>query len=529
MKHDIVIIGGGHNGLVAACYLAKAGLKVQVLERRESVGGGAITGEFHPGFNVSTLEHSTGPFSPQIAADLNLASLGLELITPDVRVLSFTPDGKTLCVHKDTAQTASEIEKFSSKDAKSYPEFVTSFSRIGSVLTPLLSMTPPSIDEPNANDLWQLGKVGLSFRGLGKRDEYRLLRWGPMAVADLVAEWFDTELLRAMVATRGISGAFAGPWSAGTSLGLLWQSALDGSPFSPTTFVKGGLGALTNALAKAANAAGANIRTGVEVERIETTTDEEIRVVLKSGEEIQSRLIVSNADPKSTLLNLVDPVDLDPNFLLKVRNYRSPGIVGKVNLALDGLPVFRGLNDAESAKLSGRIHIGPEIDYLERAFDASKYGDFSPEPFLDITIPSLIDSTLAPSGKHVMSIQAQFAPFKLKQGDWNSRREEFADKVVEVVSHYAPQIRELILGRQVITPLDLEQTFGLNGGHIHHGEHTLDQFFTFRPLIGWAQYRTPVKRLYLCGAGTHPGGGVTGLPGANAAREVLKDLKTKRI
>ena len=508
----------------------KGGTQVQVLERRESVGGGAISEEFHPGFSVSTLEHSTGPFSPQIAADLNLASFGLELITPDVRVLSFTPEGKTLCVHKDTAQTASEIEKFSAKDAKSYPEFVTSFSRIGSVLTPLLSMTPPSIDEPNANDSWNLGKVGLSFRGLGKKDEYRLLRWGPMAVADLVAEWFDTELLRAMVAARGISGGVSLVHGRREPvLGLLWQSALDGTPFSPTTFVKGGLGSLTQASAKAASSAGANIRTGVDVGRIETTADENIRVILKSGEEIQTRLVVSNAIAKTTLLDLVDLSRSYSNFLSKVRNYRSPGIVGKVNLALDGLPSFRGLNNSESSKLSGRVHIGPEIDYLERAFDASKYKDFSPLPFLDITIPSLADSTLAPSGKHVMSIQAQFAPYKLKEGDWNSRREEFADRVVDVVSEYAPQFRDLILARQVITPLDLEQTYGLHRGHIHHGEQTLDQFFTFRPLISWAQYRTPVKRLYLCGAGTHPGGGVTGLPGANAAREVLKDLKAKRI
>src|SRR6201988_511813 len=295
MKHDIVIIGGGHNGLVAACYLAKAGLKVQVLERRESVGGGAITGEFHPGFNVSTLEHSTGPFSPQIAADLNLASLGLELITPDVRVLSFTPDGKTLCVHKDTAQTASEIEKFSSKDAKSYPEFVTSFSRIGSVLTPLLSMTPPSIDEPNANDLWQLGKVGLSFRGLGKKDEYRLLRWGPMAVADLVAEWFENELLRAMIAGRGISGAFAGPWSAGTSLGLLWQAALGGSPIAPAEYVKGGIGNLTQCLSKAAESLGAEVRTLSDVSRIDFGTEARVRVILKNDESLEARAAVSNA------------------------------------------------------------------------------------------------------------------------------------------------------------------------------------------------------------------------------------------
>ncbi len=498
MKYDVVIIGGGHNGLVAACYLAKGGLKTLVLERREVVGGGA------------ELDHATGPFSPQIITDLNLR---VELTTPRVRVLALSDDGRSLCIYNDdVGATVKEIEKFSAKDAKSYPEFVESFARIGRVLAPLLSMTPPSIDQPSKADVWQLGKVGLSFRKLGKKDEYRLLRWGPMAVADLVAEWFETELLRATVAARGIHGAFAGPWSAGTSLGLLWQAAMDGSAIGPSTFVKGGMGALSQALGDAAKSAGAEIRTAVEVARIEDG-----KVVLRGGEEIEARAVVSNADPRTTFLKLVDPVELDPNFLLKMRNYRAPGTVAKINLTLSGLPSFKGVED--EAKLSGRIHIGPEIDYLERAFDASKYGEFSREPYLDIAIPS----------PNMMSIHVQFAPYKLKEGDWNTRREELADVVVDRISHYAPNLKNLIAARQVITPLDLEQTYGLSGGHIHHGEQTIDQFFTFRPLIGWAQYRTPLKRLYLCGAGTHPGGGLTGLPGANAAREIARDFKAGEL
>jgi len=494
-KYDVIIVGGGHNGLVTACYLAKGGLKTLVLERREVVGGGA------------ELDHATGPFSTQIIADLNLR---FELITPKVRVLALSDDGRSLCIYNnDTAATVKEIEKFSANDAKSYPEFVESFSRIGRVLAPLVSMTPPSIDEPAAADLWQLGKIGLAFRGLGKKDEYRLLRWGPMAVADLVAEWFETELLRATVAARGISGAFAGPWSAGTSLGLLWQAAMDGSAIGSSIYIKGGL---AQALADAAKSAGAEIRTSAEVIRIEGS-----KVILRNGEELEARAVVSNADPRTTFLKLVDPIDLDPNFLLKMRNYRAPGIVAKVNLTLSGAPRFRGVDDP--TKLTGRIHIGPEIDYLERAFDASKYGEFSREPYLDIVMPS----------PDAMSIQVQFAPYKLKEGDWNTRREEFADVVIDRLSAYAPNIKELITGRQIITPLDLENTYGLSGGHIHHGEQTLDQFFTFRPLIGWAQYRTPLNRLYLCGAGAHPGGGLTGIPGANAAREIARDFKARRI
>jgi phytoene dehydrogenase-like protein len=528
--YDVTIIGGGHNGLVAACYLAKAGLKTLVLERREIVGGGAITEEIHPGFRVSTLDHAAGPFSAQVFSDLELSRFGLEMITPAARVLALSPEGRTLCIYNDTARTVGEIEKFSANDAKAYPEFVNSFARIGRVLAPLISMTPPSIDRPTAADAWQFGKVGLAFRKLGKKDEYRLLRWGPMAVADLVGEWFETELLRAVVAARGIHGAFAGPWSAGTSLGLLWQAAQDGSAIGSASYARGGMGALSDALAKAAMAAGAEIRTNANVSSIIGADGDKPKVVLEEGVEIESRVVVSNADPRTTFLSLVDPVDLDPNFLLKMRNYRAPGAAAKVNLALSGLPAFRGLNGSDpQEKLGGRIHIGPEIDYLERAFDASKYGEFSKDPYLDVTIPSLRDPSLAPEGKHVMSVHVQFAPYRLKQGDWPMRSEEFADTVLNKLEQYAPGFRDLIVEGQVITPRDLEEKYGLSGGHIHHGEQTLDQFFTFRPLIGFAQYRTPLKRLYLCGAGTHPGGGLTGLNGANAARELARDLKSGKL
>ena len=530
MGYDVTIIGGGHNGLVAACYLAKSGLKTLVLERRETTGGGAVTEEIHPGYRCSTLDHAAGPFSTQIATDLSLSRFGLEMITPEARVLALAPDGRSLCIYNDAVRTATEIEKFSESDAKNYPDFVDSFARIGKVLTPLISMTPPLIDQPTAADVWQLGKVGLAFRGLGKKDEYRLLRWGPMAVADLVSEFFETELLRATVAARGIYGAFAGPWSAGTSLGLLWQAAMDGSAIGSSSYPKGGMGGLANALTNAAKAAGAEVRTNVTVAAIAGAETDAPKVVLEGGEEIESRAVVSNADPRTTFLNLVDPIDLDPNFLLKMRNYRAPGTAAKINLALDGLPAFRGVNGGDpKSKLSGRIHIGHEIDYLERAFDASKYGEFSTEPYLDINIPSLGDPSLAPAGKHVMSIHVQFAPYKLKQGDWTTRGDEFAGNVFNQLEKYAPGFRDLVIAGQVITPLDLEQTYGLNGGHIHHGEQTLDQFFTFRPLIGWAQYRTPLKRLYLCGAGTHPGGGLTGLPGANAAREIARDFKSGKV
>lgn len=528
MTYDIIIVGAGHNGLVAACYLAKAGMKTLVLERRNIVGGAAVTEEIHPGFRCSTLAHSAGPMFPSIVSDLDLKSFGLETINPAARVLALSPGGRSICIYDDVSKTADEIRPFSAKDAEAYPEFINSFSRIGQVLAPLATMTPPSIDRPAASELWNLGKLGLAFRNLGKKDEFRMLRWGPMAVADLAAEWFETELLRATVAARGIYGAFAGPWSAGTSLGLLWQAALDRNPIPPASFVRGGMGALSDALSKAASAAGVEIKSAAEVSSIQASNGTSAKVVINGGEEFETRAVVSNADPHATFLRLIDPIDLEPNFLTKIRNYRATGTAAKINVALSGLPSFTGLG-SDNAKLSGRIHIGPEIDYLERAFDAAKYGQYSRAPYLDITIPSVSDSSLAPEGKHVMSIHVQFAPYKLKDGDWNSKREEFADTVFDQIEQYAPGFRQLILAKQVLSPVDLEQTYGLTGGHIHHGEQSLDQFFTFRPLLGYAQYRTPLKRLYLCGAGTHPGGGITGLNGANAAREVLKDVKAGKI
>jgi phytoene dehydrogenase-like protein len=526
---DIVIIGGGHNGLVAACYLAKAGLQPLVLERREIVGGAAVTEEIYPGFRCSTLAHAAGPLLPQIVKDLELQQHGLETITPEVCVTALEATDRSLTVYSDPGRTANELKQISPNDAKSYPEFAATFSRIGKMLAPLLALTPPSIEKSAPEEIWNLGKLGLAFRRLGKKDAFRLLRWGPMAVADLVAEWFETELLRATIAARGIFGTFAGPWSAGTSTGLLWQAAMNGHPVGSASFMKGGMGAFTQALAKAALVSGVEIRTGAKVERIQVNQGKASAVVLANGEEITARAVVSNADPRTTFLKLVDPLDLDPDFLLKMRNYRAVGTVAKINLALSGLPSFPALNGVNDTRLSGRIHIGPEIDYLERAFDAAKYGDYSPAPYMDITIPSLTDQSLTPGGAHVMSVYVQFAPYNLKLGDWNSRREEFGNAMVKVISTYAPNLSGLIVGRQVITPLDLEQTYGLSGGHIFHGEQSLDQFFTFRPLIGWAQYRTPIKGLYLCGAGTHPGGGVTGGPGANASREIIKDLRSSRI
>jgi phytoene dehydrogenase-like protein len=359
---------------------------------------------------------------------------------------------------------------------------------------------------------------------LGKKDMYRLLRWAPAAVADVVAEYFETELLRATIAARGVFGTFLGPWSAGSALVMLLRAAGDAHPAGAANFAVGGMGAVTQAMAAAAAQAGAEIRCQAKVTRIGVEGGAARSVGLANGEEIRAKTIISNADPKRTLLELVDPVHLSPDFAMKLQHYRMPGTLAKINLALSALPKFTAF-EAGDGSLEGRILIAPDIDYLERAFDESKYGNFSKQPYLELTLPSVTDPSLAPAGGHVMSIYMQYAPFLLKGTNWEAQRASLGDTVVKTLAQYAPELPQLILHHQIITPADFERTYGLTRGHIFHGELSLDQFFTMRPLLDWARYRTPIGNLYLCGSGTHPGTGLTGGSGANAAREILRELK----
>jgi len=530
LGQKVIVIGGGHNALIAAFYLAKGGFKPIVLERREMVGGGAVTEEFHPGFRVSSLAHTLGPLRADVALDLQVEKFDCEILRPDPRVFAPTPDGRGVLFYDDVQKTAGGIARISAKDAEQYPKFAKALREIAGVFAQISSITPPAIDKPTPEDLWNLLKTGRGVRGLGKKRIFDLLRWGPMAVADFVAEFFETELIRAVIAARGIFGTALGPWSAGSTAVLLLRAAADANPVGPAAFVRGGLGKFTGALAEAAKVAGAEIRTRAEVQQIRTKNGAVTGVVLADREEIAASAVVSGVDPKRTIFHLVDATQLDPRFAMRMKNFRANGNVAKVNLALGDLPMFPALAEAVGpdgfhAALSGRIHIGPEIDYLEKAFDASKYGEYATAPYLEMTIPTILDPALAPEGKHVASVYVQFTPYKLKNGNWETQRKELGLTVIKTLTQYAPNLSSLIEGIQVITPKDLESEYGFTGGHIFHGELALDQLFTMRPVLDWARYKTPIRGLFLCGNGTHPGNGLTGSSGANAAKEIIHELR----
>ncbi len=526
-KYDAVIIGAGHNGLVTAAYLAKAGKKVLVLERRLTVGGIAVTEEIFPGFKYATCAHLSGQFSKQITADLALHRHGLEIIPDSHLVFAPGMNESSLVIPRESAGALQYISRLSTKDAKKFTDFCALIRKLSSFLGTLYHWPLPDHASPEAFQLMELIKTGWKFHRLGKRAMAAFLRILPMSIADLLNEWFESELLQATLAASGLLGSFVGPRQQGTSyLFLHHQLGSSNGAFRAPGFVRGGIGNLTQALARAARQYGAEIRTSTPVVKVLTGNSGATGVVLKDGDEIAASVVISNADPKRTFLNLVEPTYLDPVFLLQIKNIRSRGTAAKINFALDALPKFIGASD--TASLGGIIHIGPTLEYLERAADDAKYGRYSKQPSLEITIPSIADPTLAPAGKHVMSVWLQAAPYELGNGDWNHQRDLLGETLVKTLEDYAPGFSRLILHRQVLTPLDFEETFALTGGHIYHAELALDQIFFMRPVPGWARYRTPIENLYLCGSGTHPGGGVTGLPGYYAAKTILNHWAKRR-
>jgi len=521
-KHDVIIVGGGHNGLVTAAYLARAGKKVLVLERRELVGGCAVTEEIWPGYRVSTAAYLTSLMQERIVRELELEKHGYRVDAKDPAFFSAFPDGRHFFMWQDRAKTLAEITKFSKHDAEVYPAYEDQIERISQVVEQLLLTTPPHFP-PAAMDLVDYLRLAGKMRGLGARDIVALVKIFTMSAADFLDEWFESEQVKVTLATDGVIGANGGPRSPGTAY-ILLHHCMGGVAGHRGLwgFVRGGMGAVSEAIASAGRAKGVEIRTNAAVAKVTVRGGRARGVVLATGEEIEATQVASNLDPRVTFLKLVEPRDLDDEFVRAIRAFRIEGTSCKINLALNGLPEFRAFPGAPGPHHRATMHICPNIEYVERAWDDAKYGRASERPLLELTVPTMYDPSLAPAGKHVMGIFLQYAPYTLREGTWDDLRESFGDRVISLIEEYAPNIRSLVEHRQVLTPLDLERRFGITGGNIFHGEMSLDQMFVMRPVAGWARYRTPVRGLFLCGSGAHPGGGVMGAPGYNCAREMLR-------
>jgi phytoene dehydrogenase-like protein len=527
-RWDAIVVGGGHNGLVCAAYLGRAGLRTLVLERR----GAIATTEIAPGARVPAFAHTVGRLRGSIAKDLGLARHGLRLVQPAARVTSLRPDGPPITLWGDARRTAEGLASVSAPDAVRWIELDAEIRALAGVLSRLAALTPPDPTSPELGDLVGAMRLGLHLRGLPEARSRALFKVLPQPVADFLEDRLTQHGLRAMLAVRGMRYSSLGPRAAGSTALLLADAAgNDGGAAGETVYARGGAGALAAALAGAARAAGVELRTNAEVVAIRVHDTGVTGVALADGTELDAPIVVSGLDPKGTLLRLLDAEVTGPRLGWSAGNLRQSGVTAKVNLALADLPRFPGLDGAEGAtRLRGRILVAPSIGYLDAAADAAKYGAMSDRPWLEATIPSLVDPLLtdgaAVSGvRHVMSILVQSAPRELRDGDWDTRRDELGDRVVAVLEEVAPGIGERVVARQVLTPLDLERDLGITGAHPFHGEPALDQWFAWRPMLGLARYRLPVAGGYLCASGSHPGGGVTGLPGRNAAREILVDLR----
>jgi phytoene dehydrogenase-like protein len=523
-RYDAIIIGGGHNGLVNAAYLARAGKKVLVLERRHVLGGAAVTEEIIPGFKFSVFSYVVSLLRPEIIRDLDLPRHGLEILPLDG---TFTPmpSGDFLWRVNDHAKTRRELERHSKLDAEAYEEFGKSMVAMCRFVKPILGMIPPDPTSLDPRDLKKLAFLGKRFQTLPAEDKYNLVQLMTMSAADFLDQWFETDVLKATMSASGIIGTFLGIRSPGTAYVLLhhYMGEIDGA-FRSWGFSRGGTGAISNSIGAAAREAGAEIRMEAPVARISVKNGAAQGVVLESGEEIRADLVSSSVDPRLTFLKFIESRALPSEFLEEVQRYKFRGSSGKVNLALDALPDFKCL-PGPGRHLRGAISISPSMDYMERAYDDAKYGEFSHRPYIDLVIPTLTDPSVAPPGKHVLSCFVQYAPYKLAKGNWDDQREAFGNAVIDTISEFAPNLKNIIIGKQFLTPLDIERTTGLSEGNIFQGELSLEQLFFLRPVAGWARYRTPIRQLYMCGSATHPGGGIMGAPGRLAALEILKESR----
>lgn len=523
-NYDVIVIGGGHNGLVNAAYLARAGKKVIVLEQRHLIGGASVSEEIYPGFNYTVMSYVVSLLRPEIIRDLDLPRHGLRIL-PLESTLTPLPNGDFLYRDSDHYRTFRDIARFSPRDAEAYEEYSRAMFFMAKAVKYLLSILPPDPATFQPRDLGGLLGLARHLLGLNERDRYMLAKLMAMSSADFVEQWFESEPLKATLAASGIIGTYLGVRSPGTAYVLLhhYMGEIDGQ-FRAWGFAKGGTGGIANAIGNAARTFGAEIQTSARVSQVIVKKGRATGVALEDGDEIHADVIVSSLDPKRTFLELVDKTFLPEDLVSGIRKFSVRGSSAKVNLALDGVPEL-ACQPGFGRHLAGAISISPDLDYLEMAYDDAKYGDFSRKPYLDIIIPSMIDPDMAPPGKHVMSCFVQYAPYQLREGTWDEKRDAFGDIVVDTLAQYFPNIKDLILHRQVVTPLDIEHMIGLSQGNIFQGELSLSQLFFLRPAAGYAQYRTPIKGYYQCGSGTHPGGGITGAPGRLAALEILRDEK----
>jgi phytoene dehydrogenase-like protein len=524
-QYDAVIIGGGHNGLTTAAYLARAGWDVVVLERRDALGGAAVTEEVFPGFRFSVASYVVSLLRPEIVRELELPKHGLEILPLDG---TFTPlEDDYLWRVNDHGRTMRELRRWSSRDAEAYEEYGRLMVEMARFIKPILTVAPPDFRRADPRQWLPLVRLARSFTRLPEEQKATFVQLMTMSAADFLDQWFETDPLKATMSASGIIGTLQGIRSPGTAYVLLhhYMGEIDGA-FRAWGIPRGGTGGVSEAIASAARAAGAEVRVQAPVARIEVRNESTCGVTLSDGETVTASTVLSSVDPRRTFLDLIEPGHLDPAFEAGVRRYKLRGSSGKVNLALDALPDFSCL-PGEGEHLRGAISFSPSVDYMERAYDDAKYGRFSQRPYIDIVIPTLVDPSMAPPGKHVMSCFVQYAPYHLAEGSWDDKREVFGDVVIDVIAERAPNIRDIILHRQVLTPLDIERTFGLSEGNIFQGELSLEQLFFNRPVPGWSRYRTPVQGLWLCGSSTHPGGGIMGAPGRIAALEVLRARRNR--
>jgi len=521
-KYDAIIIGGGHNGLVNAAYLARAGKKVLVLERRYLVGGATVTEEIYPGFKYTVFSYVVSILRPEIIRDLNLTRHGF-MTLPLESTLTPLPNGDYLYRDGDHFRTMRDIARHSPRDAEAYEEYSREMYFMAKAVKYILGIIPPDPTSLNPKDLLGLVGMGKHFLGLGEEKLYTLTKLMTMSAADFLEQWFESDPLKATLSASGIIGTYLGPRSPGTAYVLLhhYMGEIDGA-FRAWGFAKGGTGGIANAIASAAREFGVEIRTDAPVAEVMVKNGQATGIALENGDEVQADIVVSSLDPKRTFLDLVDEAHLPDNLLMTIRNFNIRGSSAKVNLALDAAPDLACM-PGFGPHLRGAISISPSIDYMERAYDDAKYGQFSRQPYIDMIIPSMIDPDMAPPGKHVMSCFVQYAPYKLREGTWDEQREALGKTVIDTLSEYIPNLKDIILHCQVMTPLDIERTTGLSQGNIFQGELSLSQLFFLRPAAGYAKYRTPIRNYYQCGSGTHPGGGITGAPGRLAALEILKD------